>query len=51
MAQFHRLDEGFFSPESQNLRMDWVARDLQEYLAPIPLTPSTRPGCSKPHPT
>ena len=34
--------------------MVWVGRDLKGHLVPIPLpwagTPSTRPGCSKPHP-
>jgi len=34
--------------------MIWVGRDLVGHLVPIPLpwagTPSTRPGCSKPHP-
>ena len=36
-------------------RMVWVGRDLKDHLVPPPLpwagTPSTRPGCSKPHPT
>jgi len=40
--------------ESQNHRMVWVRRDLIDHLVPTPLpwagTPSTRPGCSKPHP-
>ena len=35
--------------------MDWVGRDLKDHIAPPPLpwarTPSTRLGCSKPHPT
>jgi len=35
--------------------MVWVGRDLEDHLVPTPLpgarTPSTRPGCSKPHPT
>jgi len=35
--------------------MVWVGRDLKDHLVPTPLpwagTPSTRPGCSKPHPT
>jgi len=35
--------------------MVWVGRDLIDHLVPVPLpgagTPSTRPGCSKPHPT
>ena len=40
---------------SQNDRMVWVGRDLKDHLVPTPLpwtgTPSTRPGCPKPHPT
>jgi len=35
--------------------MVWVERDLKDQHVPTPLpwagTPSTRPGCSKPHPT
>jgi len=35
--------------------MVWVERDLIDHVVPTPLpwarTPSTRPGCSKPHPT
>jgi len=35
--------------------MVWAERDLKDHLVPTPLpwagTPSTRPGCSKPHPT
>ena len=35
--------------------MVWVGRDLEDHLVPSPLpwteTPSTRPGCSKPHST
>jgi len=41
--------------ESQNHRMVWVGRDLKDHLVPTPLpwaeTPSTKPRCSKPHPT
>jgi len=33
--------------------MVWVGRDLKDHLVPTPPpwagTPSTRPGCSKPH--
>jgi len=38
---------------SQNHRMVWVGRDLTDQLVPtpVPWAPSTRPGCSKPHPT
>ena len=35
--------------------MVWVGSDITDHLVPTPLpwagTPSTRPGCSKPHPT
>jgi len=35
--------------------MVWVGRDLIDHKVPMPLpwggTPSTRPGCSEPHPT
>ena len=35
-------------------RIVWVGRDLKDHLVPTPSpwagTPSTRPGCSKPHP-
>ena len=37
----------------ENHGMVWVGRDLKDHLVPPPLpwagTPSTRPGCSKPH--
>jgi len=40
---------------SQNHRMVWVGRDLTDHLVqtltPRARTPSTRPGCSMPHPT
>jgi len=40
---------------SQNHRIVWARRDFTDHLVPTPLpwagTPSTRPGCSKPHPT
>jgi len=40
---------------TQNHRMVWVGRDLKDHAVPAPVpwagTPSTRPGCSKPHPT
>ena len=40
---------------SYNCRMAWVVRDLKDHIIPAPLPwggmPSTRPGCSKPHPT
>jgi len=41
--------------ESRSHRVVWVGRDLKDHLIPTPLpwagTPSTRPGCSEPHPT
>jgi len=40
---------------SENKRMVWVGRDLKDCLVPTPLpwagTSSTRPRCSKHHPT
>ena len=44
-----------FIIESQHHKVVWVGRHLQDHPDPTPLpwagTPSTGPGCSKPHPT
>ena len=44
-----------FELSSQNHRMVWIGRDLKDHLVPTfrprAGTPSTRPRCSKPHPT
>ena len=46
---------GHLDMRLQNHRMVWTGRQLVDHLLPTPLpwegTPSTRPGCSKPHPT
>lgn len=34
-----------------NHRMSWVGRDLKNHPVPWAGTASSRPGCSKPHPT
>ena len=57
----HRQNKaGLRSPQSllfsrQNHRIVWVGKDLKDHLVPVFLpwagTPSTRPGCSKTHPT
>lgn len=43
------------SNQSQNCRTVWGGRDFRDHLIPTPLpwggTPSTKPGCSQPHPT
>jgi len=51
----HYMRTDFASPLSENHRMIWIGRDFIDHSVPTPLpraeTPSTRTGCSKPHPT
>ena len=59
LALFHNENHSLPPTQPQKCHVDhrtvWVGRDLKDHLVPPPLprtrTPSTRLGCSKPHPT